>query len=145
MHVEIINGPNLNLLGKREPEKYGHTSFEDYLGVLKSCYPDVSFNYFQSNIEGEIITQIQKTGFSSDGIILNAGGYTHTSVAITDAIASVKTPVIEVHITNILAREEFRHVSLIGRNCAGTISGFGMDSYRLAVEALSGIIQSKKK
>ena len=145
MHVEIINGPNLNLLGKREPEKYGNTSFEDYLGELKSNYPDVSFNYFQSNIEGEIINQIQKTGFSSDGIILNAGGYTHTSVAITDAIAAVKTPVIEVHITNVLAREEFRHVSLIGRNCAGTISGFGLDSYRIAVEALIGIIQSKKK
>jgi len=145
MHVEIINGPNLNLLGKREPEKYGNTSFEDYLGELKSNYPGVSFNYFQSNIEGEIINQIQKTGFSSDGIILNAGGYTHTSVAITDAIAAVKTPVIEVHITNVLAREEFRHVSLIGRNCAGTISGFGLDSYRIAVEAVIGIIQSKKK
>ena len=145
MQVEIINGPNLNLLGKREPEKYGNTSFEDYLGELKSNYPDVSFNYFQSNIEGEIINQIQKTGFSSDGIILNAGGYTHTSVAITDAIAAVKTPVIEVHITNVLAREEFRHVSLIGRNCAGTISGFGLDSYRIAVEAVIGIIQSKKK
>jgi 3-dehydroquinate dehydratase II len=145
MQVEIINGPNLNLLGKREPEKYGYTSFEDYLVVLKSRYPDILFNYFQSNIEGEIVSQIQKTGFSSDGIILNAGGYTHTSVAITDAIAAVKTPVIEVHITNIFSREEFRHVSLIGRNCTGTISGFGLDSYRIAVEALTGIIQSNKK
>lgn len=145
MHVEIINGPNLNLLGKREPEKYGNTSFENYLGELKSHYPAVTFNYFQSNIEGEIINQIQKTGFSADGIILNAGGYTHTSVSITDAIAAVTSPVIEVHITNILGREEFRHVSLIGRNCAGTVSGFGLDSYRLAVEALLGIIQSKKK
>ena len=103
---------------------------------LKQRYPDIVFEYFQSNIEGEIINEIQKSGFSSDGIILNAGGYTHTSVAITDAIAAVKTPVIEVHITNISAREEFRHTSLIGRNCAGSISGFGLDSYRLAVEAL---------
>ena len=145
MHVEIINGPNLNLLGKREPEKYGNTSFEHYLGELKSRYPTVTFNYFQSNIEGEIINQIQKTGFSTDGIILNAGGYTHTSVSIADAIAAITSPVIEVHITNVLAREEFRHVSLIGRNCSGTISGFGLDSYRIAVEALIGIIQSKKK
>ena len=144
MLVEIINGPNLNLLGKREPEKYGLTSFEDYLGLLKSQYPNITFNYFQSNIEGELISQIQKTGFSSDGIILNAGGYTHTSVSITDAIAAVTSPVIEVHITNVLSREDFRHVSLIGRNCAGTIAGFGLDSYRIAVEALIGIIKTKK-
>jgi 3-dehydroquinate dehydratase-2 len=141
MRIEIINGPNLNLLGKREPEKYGHSSFEDYLLVLKSRYPDIDINYFQSNLEGEIIDEIQKSGFSYDGIILNAGGYTHTSVAITDAIAAVKSPVIEVHITNISAREEFRHTSLIGRNCSGSISGFGLDSYRLAVEA---IIEIKK-
>lgn len=145
MHIEIINGPNLNLLGKREPEKYGHSSFEDYLLVLKSRFPDIDFNYFQSNLEGEIIDEIQKSGFSSDGIILNAGGYTHTSVAITDAIAAVKTPVIEVHITNISAREEFRHASLIGRNCAGSISGFGLDSYRLAVEAIIEIKKLMKK
>ena len=145
MKIEIINGPNLNLLGKREPEKYGHSSFEDYLLVLKSTYPDIIFDYFQSNIEGEIISEIQRVGFSYDGIILNAGGYTHTSVAITDAIAAVTTPVIEVHITNIAAREEFRHTSLIGRNCAGSISGFGLDSYRLAVEAHFGLINSKKK
>ena len=144
MHLEIINGPNLNLLGKREPEKYGVSSFEDYLLLLKSRYPDIVFNYYQSNIEGEIINEIHKTGFSSDGIILNAGGYTHTSVAITDAIASVKTPVIEVHITNISAREEFRHTSLIARNCVGSISGFGPDSYRLAVEAFIDIIKTKK-
>jgi 3-dehydroquinate dehydratase-2 len=136
MLIEIINGPNLNLLGKREPEKYGHSSFEDYLVVLKTRYPAIDFKYFQSNTEGEIIDEIQKSGFSSDGIILNAGGYTHTSVAITDAIASVKAPVVEVHITNIFAREDFRHVSLIGRNCSGSISGFGLDSYRLATEAL---------
>jgi 3-dehydroquinate dehydratase-2 len=145
MQIVIINGPNLNLLGKREPEKYGHSSFEDYLKSLESRYPEIKFSYYQSNVEGEIIDHIQKAGFSADGIILNAGGYTHTSVAITDAIASVTSPVIEVHITNIFAREEFRHTSLIARNCAGSISGFGLDSYRLAVEAVSGIYQSKKK
>jgi len=136
MKISIINGPNLNLLGKREPEKYGTESFDDYLKSLKSNYQEFIFEYFQSNVEGELINEIQKRGFSSDGIILNAGGYTHTSVAIADAIASVKTPVIEVHITNIAAREDFRHKSLIARNCTGSISGFGLDSYRLAVEAL---------
>lgn len=144
MKIEIINGPNLNLLGRREPEKYGHSSFEDYLVVLRSRYPDITFEYFQSNIEGELINEIQKSGFSSEGIILNAGGYTHTSVSITDAIAAVKTAVIEVHITNISAREEFRHTSLIGRSCSGSISGFGLDSYRLAVEALIEVNNSKK-
>jgi 3-dehydroquinate dehydratase-2 len=142
MQIEIINGPNLNLLGKREPEKYGHSSFEAYLEVLKARFPEIVFSYYQSNVEGEIINQIHKAGFTSDGIILNAGGYTHTSVAITDAISSVTSPVIEVHITNILAREEFRHTSLIGRTCRGSISGFGLDSYRLAVEA---IIEMSKK
>jgi 3-dehydroquinate dehydratase-2 len=136
MKINIINGPNLNLLGKREPEKYGHASFEDYFVVLKSKYPHITFEYFQSNLEGEIINEIQKSGNYADGIILNAAGYTHTSVSITDAIAAIKLPVIEVHITNIAAREDFRHTSLIGRNCAGSISGFGLDSYRLAVEAL---------
>ena len=145
MQIEIINGPNLNLLGKREPEKYGHSSFENYLIVLKSRFPEIEFTYYQSNIEGEIINEIQKSGFSSDGIILNAGGYTHTSVSITDTIASITSPVIEVHITNIASREEFRHSSLIGKNCYGSISGFGLDSYRLAVEALIEIIKSKKK
>jgi 3-dehydroquinate dehydratase-2 len=145
MQIVIINGPNLNLLGRREPDKYGHSSFEEYLLVLKSRYPDIIFEYFQSNIEGEIINEIQKSGFSSDGLILNAGGYTHTSVSITDAIAAVKTAVIEVHITNISTREEFRHTSLIGRNCAGSISGFGLDSYRLAIEALIEMNNSKKK
>jgi 3-dehydroquinate dehydratase II len=145
MHIEIINGPNLNLLGRREPEKYGLSSFEDYLLVLESHYPAIDFKYYQSNTEGEIINEIHKSGFSTDGIILNAGGYTHTSVAITDAIAAVEAPVIEVHITNISAREEFRHTSLIGRNCSGSISGFGLDSYRLAVEALIEIIKSNKK
>jgi 3-dehydroquinate dehydratase-2 len=144
MKIIIINGPNLNLLGTREPEKYGHSAFEDYLKLLKTRFSHIIFDYFQSNVEGEIINEIQKTGFSYDGIILNAGGYTHTSVAITDAIAAVKTPVIEVHITNISAREEFRHTSLIARNCAGSISGFGLDSYRLAVEAFIEMNNSGK-
>ena len=136
MNIYIINGPNLNLLGTREPEKYGHTSFESYLEVLRSRFTEAAFAYFQSNIEGEIINEIQRAGMSCDGIILNAAGYTHTSVAIHDAIAAVKIPVIEVHITNIHAREEFRHTSLISGSCRGSISGFGLDSYRLAVEAL---------
>jgi len=136
MKISIINGPNLNLLGKREPDKYGNTSFDDYLVSLKAKYPGIHFEYYQSNIEGELINEIHARGFSSDGIILNAGGYTHTSVAIADAIASVRTPVVEVHITNIAAREDFRHSSLVARNCAGSVSGFGLDSYRLAVEAL---------
>ena len=145
MQIEIINGPNLNLLGKREPEKYGLSSFEEYLSVLKSRYPEIIFSYFQSNIEGELINEIQRSGLTSDGIILNAGGYTHTSVSITDAIAAVKTVVIEVHITNISAREDFRQTSLIGRKCAGSISGFGLDSYRLAVEALIEMVRKNKK
>jgi 3-dehydroquinate dehydratase-2 len=142
MKIQIINGPNLNLLGKREPEKYGAVSFEEYLQILKNRYPQIDFSYYQSNVEGEIINRIHESGFSSDGIIINAGGYTHTSVSIADAITSVSAPVIEVHITNILSREEFRKTSLIGRYCAGSISGFGLDSYRLAVEAL---IEIKKK
>src|SRR5574340_419596 len=125
MKILIVNGPNLNLLGKREPEKYGHTSFEDYLVNLRKRFPGIEIEYFQSNIEGEIINEIHRVGFSFDGIVLNAGGYTHTSVAIADAIASVKTPVVEVHITNVAAREEFRHTSIIGRSCTGSISGFG--------------------
>jgi 3-dehydroquinate dehydratase II len=136
MKIIIINGPNLNLLGKREPEKYGTTTFEDYLAVLRKRYPEHSVEYFQSNVEGEIINELHRVGFTYDGIILNAGGYTHTSVAITDAILSVPSPVVEVHITNIAAREEFRHTSLVGRACAGSIAGFGLGSYRLAVEAL---------
>jgi 3-dehydroquinate dehydratase-2 len=143
MKIEIINGPNLNLLGKREPEKYGGVSFEDFLETLKKDYPGITFGYFQSNVEGELVNQIQKAGFSSDGIILNAGGYTHTSVALADAIASVKTPVIEVHITNIVAREDFRHKSLTGRNCIGSILGFGLDSYRIAVYAF--ILKNRPK
>lgn len=144
MKIIIINGPNLNLLGKREPEKYGHTTFDDYLATLVNRFSDVEIEYFQSNVEGEIINEIHRTGFILDGIVLNAGGYTHTSVAITDAIASVKAPVVEVHITNVAAREDFRHTSIIGRSCAGSISGFGLDSYRLAIEALKELTTKKK-
>lgn len=143
MTIIILNGPNLNLLGKREPGKYGTTSFEDYFVTLKQRYSDIAFEYYQSNVEGEIINEIHRTGFIADGIILNAGGYTHTSVAIADAIAAVKTPVVEVHLTNIAAREEFRHTSIIGRSCAGSISGFGLDSYRLGVEAILAILKNR--
>lgn len=136
MNIIIINGPNLNLLGKREPGIYGHQSFEDYLEKLKEAYPQVNISYYQSNIEGELINIIQETGFISDGIVLNAGAYTHTSVAIADAIRAIKCPVIEVHISNTHKREEFRHKSYLTAACLGTILGFGMDSYRLAVEAL---------
>ncbi|HOU31593.1 MAG TPA: type II 3-dehydroquinate dehydratase [Bacteroidales bacterium] len=136
MKIQIINGPNLNLLGKREPEKYGYTSFEDFLAELREKYPSVEIEYFQSNVEGEIINRIHETGFTYDGIILNPGGYTHTSVAIADAVAAVKCPVVEVHITNVAAREEFRHNSLVGRFCRGSIIGFGLLGYLLAVEAI---------
>lgn len=142
MKIQIINGPNLNLLGKREPEKYGNLTFEDWLGTLRSLYPEIQLDYFQSNIEGEIINKLHETGFSFDGIILNPGGYTHTSVSIADAVAAIRSPVIEVHITNIQAREEFRHTSLTGRFCTGSIIGLGLDGYRLAVNAL---IEMKKK
>ncbi|OFX20764.1 MAG: type II 3-dehydroquinate dehydratase [Bacteroidetes bacterium GWA2_31_9b] len=135
MKIQIINGPNLNLLGKREKEIYGDIPFEKYLELLKDVFKDIEIEYFQSNIEGEIINKIQETGYSFNGIVLNAGGYTHTSVAIADAIAAVKTPVVEVHISNIFAREEFRHISLIAPKCMGSISGFGLDSYRLAIES----------
>ncbi len=135
MNLHIINGPNLNLLGKRETGIYGEQTFESFLEELRASFKSVTITYFQSNIEGEIINNIQEFGFKSDGIILNAGGYTHTSVAIADAIASVKTPVIEVHISNIFAREEYRHISLIAGKCKGSISGFGLNSYKLAVEA----------
>jgi 3-dehydroquinate dehydratase-2 len=145
MKIKIINGPNLNLLGKREPEKYGYSSFDEYLKLLISGFPDIVFEYFQSNVEGEIINEIHHSVPSADGIILNAGGYTHTSVAIHDAIAAVKTPVIEVHITNIFAREDFRHKSIISAVCRGSVSGFGLDSYRLAAEALKEIVKLKTK
>lgn len=136
MKIQIINGPNINLLGKREPSVYGNRSFEDYLAELKKGYPQVKFEYFQSNIEGEMINKIHEIGFEYDGIILNAGAYTHTSIALLDAIRAIKTPVIEVHISNVHAREEFRHKSMISAACMGVICGFGLHSYRLAVEAL---------
>lgn len=136
MKIQIINGPNINLLGKREPSIYGSQSFDDYLVELKQAYPQVEFEYFQSNIEGEMINKIHQIGFDYDGIVLNAGAYTHTSIALQDAIRAVTSPVIEVHISNVHAREEFRHRSMISCACLGVIAGFGMDSYRLAVEAL---------
>lgn len=136
MKVQIINGPNLNLLGVREPSIYGSTSIEDYVKDLKTHYSSMEIEYFQSNIEGEIINKLHEVGFSYDGIVLNAGGYTHTSVAIADAIAAIKTPVVEVHVSNIYAREEYRHVSLTGKNCQGVLTGFGMKGYRLAIESL---------
>lgn len=135
MKLIIINGPNLNLLGVREESIYGKETFESYFSKLKSRYSTVELLYYQSNVEGELINKLHETGFSFDGILLNAGGYTHTSVALADAIAAIKTPVIEVHISNIFAREEFRHKSLIAPNCKGSISGFGLDSYRLAIES----------
>ena len=136
MWIQIINGPNINLLGKREPSIYGSVSFEDYLAELRAKYPEVQIDYYQSNIEGELIDKIQQVGFDADGIILNAGAYTHTSIALQDAIRAVKSPVIEVHISNVHTREAFRHVSMISCACVGVICGFGLNSYRLALEAL---------
>jgi len=137
MKIQIINGPNLNLLGVREPGIYGSLSFEEYLKGLIKRYPDIEISYFQSNTEGELIDKLHETGFSYDGIILNAGAYTHTSLAIHDAIKSISSPVVEVHISNIHAREPFRHQSALAGACKGVIAGFGMDSYRLAIEALN--------
>lgn len=133
MKIMIVNGPNLNLLGKRETSIYGSQSFEQFLEDLKMRFPDVELHYFQSNIEGEIVGKIQEAGFDFDGIVLNAGAYTHTSVAIHDAIGGVKTPVIEVHISNVYAREEFRHKSLITSKCVGLLTGFGLEGYALAI------------
>ena len=135
MKINIINGPNLNLLGKREPEVYGSESFNIYFEELKLKFPEIDLKFFQSNIEGEIINQIHKVGFSSDGIILNAAAYTHTSIGIGDAIKSIEVPVIEVHISNTFSREDFRHNSYITPNSKGLILGFGLDSYRLAIES----------
>jgi len=136
MKIQIINGPNLNLLGIREKSIYGDTGFETYLSSLRERYANIDVQYYQSNIEGEIINKLHEIGFKYDGIVLNAGAYTHTSVAIADAIAAINSPVIEVHISNVYKREEFRHTSLLAANCKGVIAGFGMDSYRLAIEAL---------
>ena len=136
MKIQIINGPNLNLLGVREPGIYGRSSFESYLPTLRQRYPDVQIDYYQSNIEGELIDRMQQVGFEYDGIVLNAGAYTHTSIALHDCIRSLTTPVIEVHISNVHTREEFRHHSMISAACRGVIAGFGLDSYRLAIEAI---------
>jgi len=138
MKIAIINGPNLNLLGKRETKVYGNTSFEAYLEELKKKFPKVNFSYFQSNIEGELVTELQRVGFDYDGIILNPGGYTHTSVAIGDAIAGIKTPVIEVHVSNVHAREDFRKFSHVSAKAAGSIFGLGLKGYALAVEWFVG-------
>ncbi len=135
MRISIINGPNLNLLGKREPGIYGSMSFEEFLPALQAKYPAISFSYFQSNVEGELINELQRVGFDYDGIILNPGGYTHTSVAIGDAIAAIKTPVIEVHISNVHAREDFRKLSHVSSKAKGTIAGLGLNGYALAVES----------
>lgn len=134
--IQIINGPNLNLLGQREPGIYGKSSFESYLPTLRQRYPDVQVDYYQSNIEGKLIDKMQEVGFSYDGIVLNAGAYTHTSIALLDCIRSLHCPVVEVHISNVHQREEYRHHSMISAGCKGVICGFGLDSYRLAVEAL---------
>lgn len=133
MKIAIINGPNLNLLGKREPGIYGNSSFEEYFVTLQELYPNVELSYYQNNIEGELINHLHEIGFSYDGILLNAGAYTHTSVAIRDAIAAIKTPVVEIHISNVYAREEFRHHSMIAAKCVGSICGLGMKGYALGV------------
>jgi len=136
MTIHIINGPNLNLLGTREPGIYGSSTFEDYLEKLRQRYPSINIQYYQSNVEGLLIDRLQQVGFNADGIILNAGAYTHTSIALQDCIRSLTAPVIEVHISNVHKREEFRHHSMISCACKGVICGFGLDSYRLAIEAL---------
>ena len=135
MTIQIINGPNLNLLGVREPNVYGSTSFDDFLPRLRACFPDVQIDYFQSNIEGELINKLQAVGFQCDGIVLNAAAYTHTSIALADCIRAISAPVVEVHISNVHQREAFRHQSMIAAACRGVICGFGLDSYRLAIES----------
>jgi 3-dehydroquinate dehydratase-2 len=141
--IQIINGPNLNLLGRREPAIYGNQGFDFYLEQLRAAYPACEIQYFQSNSEGALIDKLHEAGFTVDGIVLNAGAYTHTSIALHDAIKAVDAPVIEVHISNVHAREEFRHRSLISAVCKGVIAGFGLDSYRLAVEALRAQLKIK--
>ena len=139
MKIIIINGPNLNLLGKREPNIYGSLSMEECLLKLRAMYSDIDIEYYQSNVEGELIDKLQEVGYNYNGIILNAGAYTHTSIALQDCIRAITVPVVEVHISNVKNREEYRHHSMIAPACIGTIQGFGMNSYRLAVEALKGI------
>jgi 3-dehydroquinate dehydratase-2 len=137
MKIQIINGPNLNLLGKREPDVYGNLNFETFFEKLKKSFTGAELYYYQSNVEGELINKLHEVGFSYDGIVLNAGAYTHTSVAIHDAISAIKTPVVEVHISNVYAREEFRHKSLITSKCIGLITGFGLEGYAMALAYLS--------
>jgi len=135
LKIAIINGPNLNLLGSREKNIYGDQSFDAYLATLRQQFPDVALHYYQSNVEGELINQLHDLGFDYDGIVLNAGAYTHTSVAIADTVAAISTPVVEVHISNIFAREDFRHVSYLGKHCKGSISGFGLKGYAMAISS----------
>ena len=135
MKIQIINGPNLNLLGLREPSIYGSETIEVFIEKLRAQYSIIEIEYYQSNVEGELINKLHQIGFSYDGIILNAGGYTHTSVALADAIAAIRTPVVEVHVSNIYAREEYRQISLTGKNCKGVLTGFGLNGYRLALES----------
>lgn len=135
LKIAIINGPNLNLLGSREKNIYGDQSFDTYLATLRQQFPDVALHYYQSNVEGELINQLHDLGFDYDGIVLNAGAYTHTSVALADAVAAIPTPVVEVHISNIFAREDFRHVSFLGKHCKGSISGFGLKGYSMAISS----------
>ena len=134
MKIQVINGPNLNLLGKREPEIYGSESFESFFSQLQAKYPEVQLSYFQSNVEGELINKIQEVGFSVDGIILNAAGYIHTSVALSDGVSAVTTPTVEVHISNLYKREEFRHKSILSKSCVGMIAGLGLTGYALAIQ-----------
>jgi 3-dehydroquinate dehydratase-2 len=143
MKIQIINGPNLNLLGKRETDVYGNEPFEIFFDKLQKRFPSAELHYYQSNVEGEIINQLHKVGFGFHGIVLNAGAYTHTSIAIHDAVAAIKAPVVEVHISNIYAREEFRHTSLITSKCAGLITGFGLEGYALALQFLTQNSTSK--
>lgn len=138
MKIMIINGPNLNLLGKREPDIYGNRSFDEFLQMLRHDFTQTEIDYYQSNVEGELIDKLQEVGFSYDGIVLNAGAYTHTSIALLDCIRSIATPVVEVHISNVHAREEFRHKSMISSACLGVIAGFGLNSYKLAIEGIVG-------
>ena len=133
--IIIINGPNLNLIGKREPKIYGNSSMEDYLSEIRNNFPEIQIDYFQSNVEGDLINKLQEVGFSYDGVVLNAGGYTHTSVAISDAVAAIHTSVVEVHISNVYKREEYRHQSLMAKNCIGVIAGFGLHSYKMAIDS----------
>ena len=144
MKVKIINGPNLNLLGRRQTDIYGTSDFSSFLKKLQEKYSEIDLDHYQSNVEGEIVNKIHEVGFSYDGIIINAGGYTHTSISIADALVAVETPAIEVHLTNILAREEYRHMSFIAHACSGSIMGFGLDSYRLGLEGLIEIVRRKK-